>query len=136
MWYFSLLFLTAVKDHAQFFLADFQWNILRDSININNFNCNPVVLKKKIGKTSKSCYFWAQLAHKKGVSMAHAKEQKEMCRNNKSRSSAFKNILFYKYIIVLAVLWIFSWVVWWFLAKKGHFQLKLLWDTETKFGPN
>ena len=28
-----------------FFLAGFQWNILRDSIGINNFNWNPVVLK-------------------------------------------------------------------------------------------
>ena len=34
------------QDHTQFdFFAGFQWNMLGDSININNFNCNPVVLK-------------------------------------------------------------------------------------------
>ena len=35
--------------------------------------------KKKIGKTSKSCCFWAQFAHKKGVSMAHAQNEKKNC---------------------------------------------------------
>ena len=36
------------KDHTHFNLflfAGFQWNMLGDSININNFNCNPVILK-------------------------------------------------------------------------------------------
>ena len=33
--------------------------------------------EKKIGKTSKNCYFWAQLAHKKGTSMAHAQNEKK-----------------------------------------------------------
>ena len=28
------------------FLADFQWNMLGDKININNLCCNPAVLKK------------------------------------------------------------------------------------------
>ena len=28
-----------------FFFADFQWNMLEDSINIHNFICNTVVLK-------------------------------------------------------------------------------------------
>ena len=28
------------------FLADFQWKMLGDTININNLCCNPVVLKK------------------------------------------------------------------------------------------
>ena len=28
------------------FLADFQWDMLGDIININNLRCNPVVLKK------------------------------------------------------------------------------------------
>ena len=38
------------QDHTHFvfllfFFAGFQWNMLGDSINSNNFNCNPVVLK-------------------------------------------------------------------------------------------
>ena len=41
---------------SQHFLSvDFQWNLLEDSININNFCCNPVFLKKN-GKTSKNCF--------------------------------------------------------------------------------
>ena len=30
-----------------FFLADFQWNVQGDSIDINNLCCNPAVLKKR-----------------------------------------------------------------------------------------
>ena len=34
------------QDHTHFvFFAGFQWNKLGDSININNFNCNPEVMK-------------------------------------------------------------------------------------------
>ena len=39
--------------------------MLGDSGNINNFNCNPVVLKK-IAKTSKTYNFLAQLVQKWG----------------------------------------------------------------------
>ena len=35
------------QDHTHFeFFASFQWSMLGDSISINNFNWNPVVLKK------------------------------------------------------------------------------------------
>ena len=35
------------QDHTHFdFFAGFQWNMLGDSIKINNFNWNPLVLKK------------------------------------------------------------------------------------------
>ena len=37
--------------------------MLGDSVNINSFNCNPVVLKK-IAKTSKNYNFLAQLVQK------------------------------------------------------------------------
>ena len=47
------------------FFADFQWNMLGHSININNLCRNPLVLKK-IGKTSKNCYFWDHLVQKRG----------------------------------------------------------------------
>ena len=40
--------------------------MLGDSININNFSCNPVVLKKKKnGKTSKNGHFRAQRVQKR-----------------------------------------------------------------------
>ena len=38
---------TLPKDYTHFFFADFQCNMLEDSININNLCCNPVVLKKR-----------------------------------------------------------------------------------------
>ena len=35
------------KDHTHFtFFVDFQWNMLGDTIDINNLCCNPAVLKK------------------------------------------------------------------------------------------
>ena len=76
------------QDHTQFvFLL---WNMLRDSIDINNFNCNPLVLEKFF-KTSKNCDFWAQL------------KQKTFCS--------------------IKIIYIYSgWVVWCFLAEKGHFH--------------
>ena len=49
--------------------------MLGDSININNFNCNPIVLKKKIVKPLKIAILGANL-HKKGVSMGHAQNKK------------------------------------------------------------
>ena len=33
------------RQHPLSFFVDFQWNMLGDSININNLCCNPVVLK-------------------------------------------------------------------------------------------
>ena len=49
--------------------------MLGDSINIINFNCNPAVLKE-IGKTSKNCHFWTQLAQKRSVwAMPQTKKQ-------------------------------------------------------------
>ena len=79
MWYFSLLFLTAVKDHTQFFLADFQWNILRDSININNFNCNPVVLKKILVKPLTFAIFGPNLPQQKGQYAPHTNQKTNLC---------------------------------------------------------
>ena len=66
-------------------------------------------------KSLKKCFFEPSL-HKKGSLWATPK-QKNNCfsRNNKSRSSAFRNFLFYENIIC-------------FLSKKCHFQLKQLWE--------
>ena len=40
--------------------------MLGDSININNSCCNPVVLKKKLVKPLKNCFFCAQFAQTRG----------------------------------------------------------------------
>ena len=47
-------------------LAGFQWNVLGDSININNFNCNPVILKIFLLKPLKIAIFGDNLRKKKG----------------------------------------------------------------------
>ena len=41
--------------------------MLVNSININKFNCNLVVLKEKLGKTSKTYHFCAKLAKLESV---------------------------------------------------------------------
>ena len=41
--------------------------MLGNSININKFNCNLVVLKEKLGKTSKTHHFCAKLAKLESV---------------------------------------------------------------------
>ena len=35
------------RQHPLSFFVDFQWNMLWDSININNLCCNPVLLKNR-----------------------------------------------------------------------------------------
>ena len=62
--------------HTLLFLTDFQWHMLRDSININNLCWNPVVLKKKWVKPLKNCFIGPNL-HKKGVIMGHAQRGKQ-----------------------------------------------------------
>ena len=58
------------------FSADFQWNMLKDSININNCNWNQVVSEKKCAKckTSTNYHFWGNF-HNNGVPMGHAQNK-------------------------------------------------------------
>ena len=106
-----------------FFFADFQWNMLGDSININCLCCNTVILKKK--KKLVNCFIGSNL-HKKRVSTSQIHNEKQIFGSyNKSRSSAFRKFLFYqKYH--LADLWIFFYLEWCFSSKKCHFQQKQL----------
>ena len=108
-------------------IVDFQWNMLQDSINIDKFCCNPVVLKK-IGKTSTKVAFLGPICTTKGSAWTMPKMKKQIFfgRNNKSRSFAFRNFLFYQNIICFG--WVISLFlfVWCFLSKKNHFQLKQL----------
>ena len=91
------------------FLADFQCNMLGDSININKLCCNCVVLKK-LCQTSKTAIFGQNL-HKKEVSMDH--------------TQLSETFYFIKILYILADVWILFCFVWNFLSKKGHFQLLL-----------
>ena len=98
----------------------FQWNMLRDSIHINSFCCNSVVLKN-YGKTSNNCFFGPNL-HSIKVRMGYAQNEKQVFfgRNNKSRSSAFKNFLLYQNIIC------FGWAMNLFLFSVMFFYPKRL----------
>ena len=63
--------------HSLSLFAGLQWNVLRDLIHsINNFNCNPVVLKTKLVKPLKITIFGSNLC-KKGVTMDHAQKKKQ-----------------------------------------------------------
>ena len=68
--------------------------------NINSLCHNPEVLKKKLVKPLKNCFFRPNL-HRKEVIMDHAQNVKKIFfgRNNKSRSSALIKFLFYQNII-------------------------------------
>ena len=99
--------------------------MLEDTININKLCWNPAVLKKKLVKPLKNCFFGPNF-HRKGVIMHHAQDEKKTFfgRNNKSRSSAFRKFLFYQNIIC------FHWVMNLFLSwvmlsvKKVSFPAK------------
>ena len=98
--------------------------MVEDSININSFSCKLLVLKKK-GRTSKNSCFGHNL-HQKETSMGHAQNEKQFSfdRNNKSRSSAFRNFLFYQNIICFGgVMNLFLFHVMFFI-KKGWFPAK------------
>ena len=83
---------------------------------INQFCCNPAVLKKKKIKPLKIFFFWTQFAQK-GVVMGHAQDGKKIwgAKNNKSRSPAFRKFLFYQNIIC------FDWVKNLFLSLSDAF---------------
>ena len=84
--------LPQIPHPLSFFFVDFQWNVLGDSVNINSLCCNPVVLKNKIGKTSKKLLFWAQFSQKRGHYEPRPKWKTIFFgRNNKSKSLAFRN---------------------------------------------
>ena len=86
----------------QLFFADFQRNMLGDSINIDNFCCNPAILKKKLVKPLKIGILGPNL-HYKGVRMCHSQNKKQIflaeVTKDKSSLSSFRNFLFYKNVI-------------------------------------
>ena len=101
------------KDHTHFvFFAGFQWNMLGDSINTNNFNCNPVVLKFFLLKPLKIAIFGPNLCKKRGQYGPHPKQTifffSEM---TKADHKLCKTFHFIKISYVLAELWIFFYFV-------------------------
>ena len=120
--------LPQIPHPLSFFFVDFQWNMLGDSVNINSLCCNPVVLKNKIGKTSKNCFFGPNF-HKKGVIMNHAQNEKrlflaEITNPNHQLSETF-NFLKISYIFLLSYE-SFS-ILSDSFCGKCHSQLKQLW---------
>ena len=106
------------------FSADFQWNMLKDSININNCNWNQVVSEKKCAKckTSRNYHFWGNF-HNNGVPMGHAQNKNnffsEITKPDQKLSETF---YLTKISCVLVELLMFFYFVWCFSAKKCHFE--------------
>ena len=64
-----------LKDHTHFmYFADFQWNMLGYSININNLCCNLVVMKKLVKSLKIAILFWGPTCTK-GSAWAMPKEK-------------------------------------------------------------
>ena len=94
--------------------------MLRDSININNFNCNPVVLKINLVKPLKIAFLGPNLhTKKKSVWGTHKTKIKLYAEKTKADHKLSKLFYFIKTSFVLAV---FSFVL--FLPKKGSFPAK------------
>ena len=106
------------------FSADFQWNMLKDSININNCNWNQVVSEKKCAKckTSRNYHFWGNF-HNNGVPMGHAQNKNnffsEITKPDQKLSETF---YLTKISCFLAELLMSFYFVWCFSAKKCHFE--------------
>ena len=107
------------------FSADFQWNMLKDSININNCNWNQVVSEKKCTKwkTSKNYHFWGNF-HNNGVPMGQAQNKNTIFFSEITKPDQKLSETFYltKISCVLAELLMSFYLVWCFSAKKCHFE--------------
>ena len=113
------------QDHTHFdFLAGFQWNMLLDSININNVNWNPEVLKK-IAKTSKLPFFVLTCA-KMGFPWATPKTKTIFLAEVKPDHKLSKTFYFSKISCVLADLWMFFYFVQWTCTKILYTMLTFL----------
>ena len=91
------------------FFAGFQWNMLGDSISINNFNCNPVVLIFFFAKTSK--IFGPNLRKKRSQYGSHPKQKHFFAEMIKTDHKISKTFYFIKILYVLAELWMFFYLV-------------------------
>ena len=117
------------RPHPLSFFINFQWNMLKGSININNLCWNPAASSKKKKKMAKplKIAFFGPICTKKGLLWVTSKMQNNKRRNNKRRSSGFRNFLFSQNIICFS--WVMnlflSWVM--FFVKKVSFSKKQLW---------
>ena len=83
--------------------------MLQDPININNFCCNPEVLKKKIGKTSTKIAFSGPICTTKGSAWAMSKMKKQFFSAEITTVDHWLSETFYfiKTSYVLPELWVF-----------------------------
>ena len=93
------------------FLADFQRNMLGDTININNLCCNPSSSEKKLFKTPKNCFFGPNL-HRKGLIMGHAQGgiffSRKKADHQLSESFYFIKISHFDWVMNLSLTWVMS----------------------------
>ena len=64
------------RPHPLYFFWLLSSEMLGDSININNLCCNSLVLKKKLVKPLRNCFFGTTL-HKRAVIMGHTQNEKQ-----------------------------------------------------------
>ena len=101
------------------YFAFFQWNMLRDSTDINNFNLNSseIFLLKPL----KITIFWPNFC-KNGVPMGHAQNNFFFLSEITKPAHNLSKTFYFIKIYVLAELWMFFYFVWCFFAKKCYFQ--------------
>ena len=92
--------------------------MLGDSISINNFNWNPVILKKNLLTPLETIIFWPNSC-KNGVPMGNTQNKTtivfaEITKPDHRLSKPFYFIKIY----VLVELWLFFYFVWCFLSKS------------------
>ena len=104
-----------------FFLTDFQWNMLGDSINITDLCCNPVVLKK-VGKTSWKLFFGPNL-HKKGVIMGQTLNGKTIFFFLEITKVDHHLLVTFYFIKILCFDWVMNFK-WCFFCQKMPFPAK------------
>ena len=100
-----------------------KWNMLGDSIDINNLCCNLLALKKFV-KNSKNCFLGPINAQERSHYGPRPNEKQFFGTNNKSQLSAFRNFLLYQNIIC------FGWVVNLFLSWAMFFVKKMSFLTK------
>ena len=120
----TALYLRIFPGHTHFvFFASFLWSMLEDSININNCNWNPVVLKKNVLKPLKITFFYHYPTFTiMGSPWVMPKTKFIFAEITKSDNKLSKTFYFIKISYVLTEV-LFFYFVWCFFAKNSVVQV-------------
>ena len=100
--------------------------MLGDSIDINNFCCNPVVLKKKLVKPLKIAFSGPNCTTKWSAwAVPKMKNNFLLAEITKADHQLSETFYFIKISFVLGDFWIFFYFVWCFFYQKGPFPAKI-----------